>query len=261
MTVENSVNPKSIIEFKLGSKHYHFSPRPLATLATVIVFPLLLVLGFWQLHRADIKREVLELYQTNSAHPPAITYTKITEPFPKQFQRVSVRGHFIPSQQILLDNRFHEHQVGYQVITPFKLEESNTYLFINRGWIPRSRSRTIIPTFETPPEKQIITLSGYASYPKESNFLVGPNLETPKPGTAIVQSVQIDQLSEIVQHPAYPFILLLDEQQNHGFTRSWTPVTMGPDTHLGYAVQWFALAASLVIIYVAVNLRSEKARD
>jgi surfeit locus 1 family protein len=261
MTLEKPLRPKSIIEFKLGRKRYHFSPRPLATLAAVVVFPLLLLLGFWQLHRADIKREILATYQTNSHAAPAGTLTTLTEPLPLQFQRISVKGHFVNSQQILLDNRFNEHKAGYEVLTPFKLTNSNAYLLVNRGWIQRGRNRTIMPIFETPDDKEIVTLSGYVNYPKQRNLLLGPNLEAPKQGLSIAQNIQLDQISDTLQHPVYPLILLLDEESEHGFSRHWNPVTMTPDIHMGYAVQWFALAASLLIIYIVVNLKSEKLRD
>ena len=261
MTVEKSANPKSIIEFKFGRKHYAFSPRPLATLATVIALPLLLMLGFWQLHRADVKREILALYHTNSAALPTMVYSTINEPLPAPFQHIAVRGHFAPDQQILLDNRFNEHQVGYQVITPFKLEDSNTYLLINRGWTPRHRNRAVMPTFETPDQKEIVTLSGYVSYPSQHNFVLGQNVEPLKNGLNVAQNLELAEMSEVVQHPVYPFVLLLDEKENYGFTREWNPVTMSPDIHMGYAVQWFALAASLLIIYLVVNLKARELHD
>ena len=49
-------------------------------------------------------------------------------------------------------------------------------------------------------------------------------------------------------------VLLLDKDQPGGFVREWNPVVVGPERHVGYAVQWFALAAALVILYVWVNL-------
>lgn len=258
MTIENQVNAKSIFEVKLGKKIYRFSPRPLATLATVMLFPLLLLLGFWQLHRAEIKQQILTQFQTNSSITPLVTHTTLNQPYPEQFQRITIRGHFVPEMQIFLDNRFNAHRIGYEVITPFKLQESNVYLLINRGWIPRERNRNITPHIDTPSEKKAITLSGYVSYPSSRSLLLGPNVETIKPEAAIVQTLQINSLSDLLQHPLYPFVLLLNEEQSYGFTREWAPTTMSPDMHQGYAVQWFSLAISLLIIYIAVNLKSEK---
>ena len=38
---------------------------------------------------------------------------------------------------------------------------------------------------------------------------------------------------------------LLDDQEQHGFYRQWTPSGFGPGKHFGYAVQWFAMGAVL----------------
>jgi cytochrome oxidase assembly protein ShyY1 len=35
-------------------------------------------------------------------------------------------------------------------------------------------------------------------------------------------------------------------------------VEFGPERHLGYAVQWFALALTLVVIWIVVNWRKRK---
>jgi len=56
---------------------------------------------------------------------------------------------------------------------------------------------------------------------------------------------------------AYPYILLLDQDQADGFVREWQPATFPPQRHLGYAVTWFAMAAALLILYVATHLRRQ----
>ena len=50
-------------------------------------------------------------------------------------------------------------------------------------------------------------------------------------------------------------VMLLDDEAADGYARGWRPVEFGPERHLGYAVQWFALALTLVIIWIVVNWR------
>lgn len=261
MTVEKALQNKSIIEFRLGRKRYHFSPRPLATLATALLLPFLIMLGFWQLHRAETKRDIISLYRANSAAIPTEVKTTFASGLPKPFEKLMVRGHFLKDTQILLDNRFHEHQVGYEVMTPFKLNNSDTLLLINRGWIPRNQRRSIFPVIETPADEQTLTLMGLASYPSARHFLLGTNNEHPREDLHIIQHIDIEELRSMLAKPLYPFVLLLDEQQDVGFVRNWNPINMTPDVHQGYAVQWFALAASLLIMYLFVNLKSEQLHD
>jgi surfeit locus 1 family protein len=37
--------------------------------------------------------------------------------------------------------------------------------------------------------------------------------------------------------------------------RAWQPSTFPPERHLGYAITWFALAATVAVLFVALNLR------
>jgi surfeit locus 1 family protein len=43
--------------------HREFSPRPIPTVATVVLLPILISLGFWQLDRAAQKRQMLQQFQ------------------------------------------------------------------------------------------------------------------------------------------------------------------------------------------------------
>ena len=45
----------------------------------------------------------------------------------------------------------------------------------------------------------------------------------------------------------------LDPDQEDGFVRDWKPLRSGPERNVGYAVQWFGLAAALLVIYLVVN--------
>ena len=49
-------------------------------------------------------------------------------------------------------------------------------------------------------------------------------------------------------------IVRLDPGAPHGYRRAWQVVPFGPERHLGYAVQWFAMASALLAIYLSVNL-------
>ena len=50
-------------------------------------------------------------------------------------------------------------------------------------------------------------------------------------------------------------LLLLEPGQPDGYERDWQPMVFGPERNVGYAVQWFGLAAALTIIYLVVNTR------
>lgn len=55
-------------------------------------------------------------------------------------------------------------------------------------------------------------------------------------------------------------ILLLDPGAEDGFERAWEArFGFGPERHVGYAVQWFALGLTLLVIYAVVSFKKSPA--
>jgi surfeit locus 1 family protein len=50
-------------------------------------------------------------------------------------------------------------------------------------------------------------------------------------------------------------LVLLDADQPDGYVRIWAPPGFPPMRHTAYAVQWFALALALFVIYLVTNFR------
>ena len=66
------------------------------------------------------------------------------------YRRITARGRYEPQFQILIDNRTHNGQAGYHVVTPLRVEGSDIRLLVNRGWIPAPAERRETPLIETP---------------------------------------------------------------------------------------------------------------
>ena len=63
-------------------------------------------------------------------------------------------------------------------------------------------------------------------------------------------------LEQALGGPVESRILLLDPAAPDGYERVWRPsVGFGPERHLGYAIQWFALALVAVVIFIALSLQ------
>src|SRR5262245_33304486 len=94
---------------------YSFRPRLWALALALAACAAGIALGNWQSRRADEKRA---------------TAAELEK------KRVSLRGVFQPERTVLLDNRIRNHRVGYEVVTPLKLDD-NSYVLVNRGWFER----------------------------------------------------------------------------------------------------------------------------
>jgi len=230
-----------------------FSPGRWPTLVTLLLFGVLLSLGFWQLDRAEQKREIISRYQGDKDDAVIRLDAGMKSAGDLEYQRASSLGRYDSAHQLLLDNRTHEGQAGYQVLTPFILRDSEVAILVNRGWLPVGTSRDQLPDVAVGENQR--TVMGRLKTPPEEVFMLGE--EGPRQGWPYrIQRIDLPALSAELQRSLLPFVLLLDNEQPEGYLREWRPLAgFGPERNVGYAVQWFGLAAALLVIYFTVNSR------
>jgi surfeit locus 1 family protein len=236
---------------------YRFRPSLIPTLATLVLLPLLVSLGFWQLDRAEQKRALQAEYDARSLDEQVLIGASAQSSEDLRFYKVVARGHYDTEYQILLDNRVHHGQPGYYVITPLKLQGSDVRVLVNRGWVPLGESRARLPTIPTPKAEQEI--EGVATVPLERRFSLGGEARRGQ-WQAVWPYLDLARYADAVPFPIQPVVVLLDPASPAGgFVREWARLDTGIATHQGYAFQWFTLALALATIYLFVNLEKRPA--
>jgi surfeit locus 1 family protein len=216
-----------------------------------VLLGILSSLGFWQLHRAEQTRALLGKY--NEPSRSSIRLEPHLSSFEGlQFESAEASGNYDRDHQFLLDNMTHNGHVGYHVLTPFRLGNSGVAVLVNRGWIPLGGTRAKLPDPAVGGERRLVV--GRIKVPATETFMLGEE-EQRKGWPYRIQRIRISALEQELGYPLLPVVLLLDEQQDDGFVREWRPIRFGPERNIGYAVQWFGLALTLFIIFVAVNTR------
>jgi surfeit locus 1 family protein len=163
---------------------------------------------------------------------------------------VALRGRYDPQHQFLLDNRSHESVAGVEVLTPLVLDDGSAVL-VNRGWLPYGATRRDLPP---------VTVGG------EKRDVVGRVDELPRPGIwleappaagwpRLVQYPRMDELAAALGRELAPRQVLLDPGVPDGYVRDWAVPGAPSNRHLGYAVQWFALAALAGAIWLVLGFR------
>ena len=67
---------------------------------------------------------------------------------------------------------------------------------------------------------------------------------------------RVADLERALGVPVESRIVLLDSERPDGYERDWRPaLEFPPERHLGYAVQWFALAVVVFVIFVALSVQ------
>ncbi len=218
----------------------------------LIMFVILLNLGFWQLERAKEKRALMASFINQTA--PLHLETVKEQPRRYNFATVQLHGQWQMPQSFLLDNQFHDHQLGYHVITPVAIPGEKTWLLVDRGFINKQAVKDARISKPINASSQLISGRVYA--PTKQVLLLGSIDNNPGQSQKILERVDFDVVSKLLGHPVYPFILWLDPLDENGFVREWTPVIMPPERHQAYAVQWFSLALVLLCVFVALCRKS-----
>lgn len=216
----------------------------LAIFAAVLIC-LLCYLGCWQLSRAEQKRQLIATFSQRTDTAPL----SVDELVPNQdlrYYRATLRGQFDNDHTLLLDNKILNGKVGYEVYTPFHVIGLSSPILVDRGFIPLGQDRNTLPAIS----KIIGTLSltGLLNLPP-TYVSFGDMYEDKK----LSYPLRVEYL-DLKKQNIFPYILMLKPKDPLAFETEWKAVvTMPPERHIGYAIQWFALALTLLILCVVAN--------
>jgi surfeit locus 1 family protein len=239
---------------------WDFNPSLWPTLAVLLILPLFLSLGFWQLDRAEQKRtlhkefkyrqsaEAIDLNEERNAKDSLETLL---------WHKVTIDGEFSRDANVLLDNQVISGKAGYFVYTPFKFKNEESWILVNRGWVPAGARRDDPPGLVV--EKGVLKIVGSIKSPPSTGMLLAENLaEQLGDGTIRVQKLELVAIENVLKFELLPYVVRLEPESAGGFTKHWKAPGSGEEKHLGYAFQWFAMAGAICIIYLILNFKRVK---
>jgi len=246
------------------------------TLVTLAMIALTLSLGRWQLSRAAQKEALQASIAAQKGFPPldATAFLSVEDMPSELHRRVKLRGLWLPTQTVLLDNRQMHGTPGFYVLTPLALEGTEQTVMVQRGWVQRDFvDRTQVPAFDTPsglvdveasiepPPGHLLQLG--AEPPAQPATAAQPGLAAPAQQGASRIRQNLD-LATFKTETGLPLRTDISLQQvgsaSEGLLREWPAPALGIEKHYGYAFQWFSLAALLVILYVWFQLIAPRRR-
>ena len=223
-----------------------FRPAPASTVMLALVAAGAFLLGEWQRERWNEKKALEAAY----ANPPVVEAGGTVGDLPL-WATVALDGRYDTERHFLLDQQFENGRVGLHVLTPFRTE-AGEWVLVNRGWLPMSPRREW-PEFDTPPGPRRIT--GQLARDPEAGIALGepePAVEWPR----LVVRYDAESVAAALDLAAPPPVVWLDADDPTGFgERRFSPVSMPSERHLGYAVQWYALTATALVIWFILGWR------
>jgi len=245
---------------QLGKRQ--FRPGWWPTLGMLIFTALFLRLGVWQWHRAGEKRALIAAMASGMHAPPldlnaAVQRHRLADVAP--YRHVRLAGRYDAGHQVLLQSIVHHGQSGYDVLTPLHLAGTSEWVIVNRGWIgggPKPPAAAALAVGAGPRR-----ITGYWAPLPQPGLRLGDGRQArgwPRP---LLYPTMAD-LQRQLHRPLLDNSVRLEARQPGGYQRDWrVRPAIGPSRHISYMLQWFALAATVVIVWLVVNLRKPGQQD
>jgi surfeit locus 1 family protein len=170
---------------------------------------------------------------------------------PLLYRRVRASGEWIPEGQIYIDNRVHAGRAGFFVVTPLRLAGSADALLVNRGWVARSNDYPRAPAVAVP--AGTVEVTGLATVPPRRVL----ELSGSTVAGDVWQNLSIERYRDVRRLSVLPVVVLADAAAP-GLVAVREQPDAGIAKHREYALTWFSLAVTVLVLWIVLNLRKRK---
>lgn len=227
-------------------------------LLLVIAAPLFVGLGLWQLDRAEQKRERAADLAVRAEMPPFDLAAPVVAAEELRFRALRARGRFEADGQILIENRRQGNRLGFHVITPLRIADSDRRVLVNRGWIPSGMDGS--PTPAPVPEGEV-EVTGQTHIPAPPAIVLHDDTQAARQWGDRWPYLTIDLYGAAVTYPVEPVVILQNPDDPHGFVRHWPRELPKEGMHIGYAIQWFAFAVIALVLGLRMSLKRRSTEE
>jgi surfeit locus 1 family protein len=231
-----------------------FRPTFWATVFTIPALIILIGLGTWQVQRLFWKEGEIALRQERAEGPAAPLPASFPDPDAVEFTRVALEGTFLHDQEFHLGARTESGRVGYNVVTPFRLEDGRV-LLVNRGWVPENRRAPATRAEgQIEGEVRIEALLRTGGW-KGVEFAKPPN----DPEDRFYFWLDLPVMADYVEEPIVTEVYAdaVASEVPGGLPIGGQTRIQLPNDHLEYAITWYSFAVILLVIYFLYHYRRE----
>lgn len=232
-------------------RNFEFRPGLLAIVATLIAVSVFTYLAIWQLGRSEERKQLRAEIMQRSAQEIQDFNINGVDLGADRYKRYRLQGEFVNEHQVLLDNVVKNGKPGYQVITPFRLND-NSLVLVDRGWITAGRDRRVLPEVDVADGRQDIIV------------MLDKPRSAPVVGAEVVESgirwnyLDVDFYRQTTGLKVPDYLLLLSAETGTGYLREWPEVADKSGMHIGYAIQWAVFALIALGTFIGMNVKRVK---
>lgn len=224
---------------------FKIRPRLVPTLFTVPAVLVMLGLGTWQMERLAWKNHLIAERMARLAMAEVPLPDRIDDPGQWVMRKVRVRGEFLHDRELYVAARAVSGSAGYQIVMPLKRADGGIVL-INRGWVPLDRKDPATRAAAQSPG--VVEIAGTVRPVERPGWAMPDN----RPGENFWFYVDVPaMLRTLGVTTPVPVVIDADATPNPGgYPQGGQARTEIRNEHLQYAITWYALALTLVVIYV-----------
>ena len=215
------------------------------TIAALIGIVVTLALGRWQLSRAAQKESLQAaiIAQSQRVALDSTAMLKTVNLLEFVHRTVTLRGTWVASKTVFLDNRQMNAKPGFYVVTPLLLENTSAAILVQRGWIGRNfEDRERLPG--VPTLGGIVEIRGRIAPPPPKLFELGDA------GAGLIrQNLDIEHFKVETGLSLLPVSVLQIGAARDGLLRDWPVAAATAGKNYGYAFQWFGLSLLITLLY------------
>ncbi|MFI1967143.1 SURF1 family protein [Streptomyces pathocidini] len=238
------------------------------TLLALVLIPVMIELGFWQLHRHE-HRVAQNAQIARALGAPPVPVEKATSPGREvpgsdRWHPVTATGAYDTGHEVVVRQRTSadEHSIGYYVLTPLVLEGGRGTVLVNRGWIPAGDDLTRFPEVPPAPAGQV-EVTGRLM-PDETTAESGIKDKRGLPPRQVML-INSRQRAAALDGPVLGGYIELTGTAPAPRAKGQPELVPEPDhdsigPHMAYAIQWWLFAAGVPVGWVVLVRRERNDR-
>ncbi len=223
------------------------------SLLAVLFFALFVILGNWQLQRADLKRDIENRFVEKLRQPYQYMIPGSELDQSLIYSKIKLKGRYLNNRVILLDNQVNDGVTGYHILVPFFIGSTQRAVLVNRGWVASGADRAQLPVIKDPPVSDMVM--GIVTTPSSEGYRLG-EVEMKQSWPQRVPFIDLQKIQQGFSFELLPYVIWQAEEMEDYYVRSWKPVWSPPEKSEAYALQWFSFAFIVLVLYISLNFKN-----
>ncbi len=216
------------------------------TLMFLFITTLTFTLGVWQLYRLNWKNDLIGNIESTIKNPEFFQEKKIYN----ELTSVILNNRFnLINNPIFIESKISQNKVGYHVLVPILIEDS-VFSMLNLGWVPDKNKNNInhlIDLFNEFDEVRVYIRNFNSDKP-----LFVPENNINKNIWYHINKIDMQLFYEKEFNSQYYFVIL--DAKIKKFISN--PSTNLNNNHLNYAITWFLLSLSSVVMLLIIRRKN-----